>query len=349
MRSAHESLRVGVPPLLAELAPQTSVGRIWSHVLAGLTDLGVHVEVANPHRRFRGARVDVWLTDGHQGPLGLNTPVVAHLHEATWADPELRPLFEPEFLAAYEGPSEAAASEARRLITVSESSKAQIVQAYGRDPADVDVVHNGLDHTVYRPDLPPPTFLIAARGGEPQRPYVLFVSVLHPRKNLVVLREAMAGLAARGFAHALILVAGPAADRADSAALETEALAPIPGVVTPVINLAGASDAEVARLMAGAAAFCLPSLMEGFGMAVAEAMACGAPVVVSDRGALPEVVGDAGVVVAPTATAIEAALADVFSTPGAAAALGARAHARAGAYTWERTAAGFLAALEAAC
>jgi glycosyltransferase involved in cell wall biosynthesis len=172
--------------------------------------------------------------------------------------------------------------------------------------------------------------------------------VVHPRKNLDALRQAMTGLAARGFPHALVLVAGPAADRADSAALEAAALAPIPGVATPVVNLAGASDADVARLMAGAAAFCLPSLMEGFGMAVAEAMACGAPVVVSDRGALPEVVGDAGIVVPPTAEALEAALADLLGHPAAAAALGARAQARAAGFTWERTAAGFLAALEAA-
>jgi glycosyltransferase involved in cell wall biosynthesis len=348
VRPAHESLRVGVPPLLADLAPQTSVGRIWGHVIAGLRELDVPVVVAEPHRRWRAARVDVWLTDGHQGPIDVRHPVVAHLHEATWADPELRPLFEPAFLATYEGPSAAAAAAATRLITVSRSSRAQIVQAYDRDPSDIDVVPNGVDHATYRPDRPPPTFLVAAAGGEPARPYVLFVSVVHPRKNLDALRHAMSGLAARGFPHALVLVAGPAADRADSAALEAAALAPIPGVATPVVNLAGASDADVARLMAGAAAFCLPSLMEGFGMAVAEAMACGAPVVVSDRGALPEVVGDAGIVVPPTAEALETALADLLGNPTAAAALGVRAQARAAAFTWERTAAGFLAALEAA-
>ncbi len=347
MRQAHESLRVGVSPLLADLAPQTSVGRIWTNVLAGLIDLGVHVEIAHPHRRWRSSRVDVWLTDGHQGPIDVRPPVVAHLLEATWADPQLRTLFEPAFLDAYEEPSAAAAAAAARLITISAASKDQIVRAYERDPDDVDVVHLGVDHATYRPGLPPPTYLIATAGGEPQRPYILFVSALHPRKNLNVLRAAMTGIAARGYSHSLVLVAGPAADRADSALLETEALAPIPGVSTPVINLAGASDAEVARLMAGAAAFCLPSLMEGFGMAVAEAMACGAPVVVSDRGALPEVVGDAGIVVPPTPDAIEAALVHVLSTPGAAATLGARAHARAGAYTWQHTAEGVLAALEA--
>lgn len=349
MRPAHQSLRVGVPPLLAELTPQTSVGRIWRNVLAGLADLGARVVVADPgSRRWAPRRVDVWLTDGHQGPLDVKAPVVAHLHEATWADPQLRPLFEPAFLAAYEGPSEASARAARRLITVSECSKAQIVQAYGRAPGDVDVVPNGIDHATYRPKLAKAGPLLAAAGGDEARPYVLFVSVVHPRKNLAVLRDAMAGLAARGYPHALVLVAGPAADRADSAELEAEARAPIPGLRTPVVNLAGAPDDEVARLMGGAAAFCLPSLMEGFGMAVVEAMACGAPVVVSDRGALPEVVGDAGIVVPPTAEAVEAALADVLGEPVFAADLSRRGILRAAEFSWERTARGTLATLTAA-
>ena len=69
--------------------------------------------------------------------------------------------------------------------------------------------------------------------------------------------------------------------------------------------------------MAGAAAFCLPSLMEGFGLTALEAMSCGVPVVVSDRGSLPEVVGDAGLVVAPTVDAVrDAPSPRCWSTPG---------------------------------
>jgi glycosyltransferase involved in cell wall biosynthesis len=257
-------------------------------------------------------------------------------------------MFEPGFLALYEQPSADAARAATRLITVSASSRDQITTAYGRRVDEVDVVPNGVDHATYRPGLEPSTPVLAAAGADAERPYVLFVSTVHPRKNLDALRTAMEGLAGRGLPHALVLVAGPAADRADSAALGAAAVAPIPGSPAPVVNLAGASDADVARLMAGAAAFCLPSLMEGFGMAVAEAMACGAPVVVSDRGSLPEVVGDAGLVVPPTAPAVEAALADVLGDPALARDLSARGIAKASEYTWDRTADGFLAALTAA-
>jgi glycosyltransferase involved in cell wall biosynthesis len=100
--------------------------------------------------------------------------------------------------------------------------------------------------------------------------------------------------------------------------------------------------------MAGADAFCLPSLYEGFGLTALEAMACGAPVVVSDRGALPELVGDAGVVVQPTADAVADGLRRVLSDRDAAAALGVQAAARARGFSWEQTARGWLEVLIAA-
>jgi glycosyltransferase involved in cell wall biosynthesis len=85
--------------------------------------------------------------------------------------------------------------------------------------------------------------------------------------------------------------------------------------------------------------------MEGFGMPVAEAMACGTPVIVSDRGSLPEVVGDAGIVVPPTADALETALAHVLTDQHAAADLAARGLARAAGFRWDVTAAKTLRAL----
>src|SRR3546814_12071235 len=109
------------------------------------------VEVGE-RRRFRATpRVDVWLTDGHQGPLDVPQPVVAHLHEASWDDPALRPLFEPAFLDHYEGPSAKAAAAAARIIPVSESSREQITRAYGVHAEPVLVANTGLDHTTYNP------------------------------------------------------------------------------------------------------------------------------------------------------------------------------------------------------
>lgn len=328
-------VRVGVPPAVTEFPGHSSAGRVWNRALGGLQPL-VDLVISSPGKRRMGRRkVDVWLTDGHQGPIDVPEPVVSHLYEATWADPALRPLLEPHFVAHYEGPSAAAAAAATRIITISNSSKQQILAAYGVSDDTVTVAHLGVDHGVYRPGLTGAAQLIARAGGDPDSPYVLFVSAVNPRKNLPELRAAMAGLARRGFPHTLVLVAGPAADRPDSSDLLLAALQRVDGVDAPVVNLAGATDAEVAVLMAGAAAFCLPSLMEGFGMAVAEAMACGTPVVVSDRGSLPEVVGEAGIVVPPHAEAIEAALSDVLGDAVRAERLRRAGLARAAGYRWD--------------
>ncbi len=131
-----------------------------------------------------------------------------------------------------------------------------------------------------------------ALGGS-QRPYVLYAATLHPRKNLAALREAMAGLVAQGRPHALAVAGGPAPDRADSSELERAASADLPGVEGRVARLPALTDQELAGLMAGAAAFALPSLYEGFGLVVLEAMVRGTPVLAARATALPETGGEA--------------------------------------------------------
>ena len=317
-------LRVAIPPSVVAQPPHTSAGRIWRRAVDGMQQKGLDVVVRRPGR-LHLRRPDVWLTDGHQGPLDVDRPLVVHLHEAAWGDPETRPMFDQSFLDAQATASAEAAAAATRILTVSESSRAQIVASYGVDAGTVDVAYNGIDHDVYRPGA-----LLRTRVP---RPYVLFVSSVHPRKNLGVLREAL-GRVGSDRSLSLVLVAGPAPDRADSRELEEAAAAPIPGV-EHVVNLAGAPDAVVAGLMGGAAVFCLPSLMEGFGMAVAEAMACGAPCVVSNRGSLPEVVGDAAVVVEPTVDALADALVALLDDPAGARELASRAMQRSHRFTWD--------------
>jgi glycosyltransferase involved in cell wall biosynthesis len=91
--------------------------------------------------------------------------------------------------------------------------------------------------------------------------------------------------------------------------------------------------------------FCYPSISEGFGLPVLEAMAQGAPVVTSSTTSTHEVVGDAGLTVDPTDTAaIATAINHLLDDRDAAAVLGRAAQERAGTFTWERTAAGYLAA-----
>jgi glycosyltransferase involved in cell wall biosynthesis len=340
-------LRVGVPAYLRKVEPASGLGKMWLNVLPRLAS-EVRVTYARKPGRRRWRHPDVWLSDGHWGPLPVAEPRVVQLHEATLHIPELRELIEPWFIEAFEGPSRDAATTASAIITPSESSRRQVIETYGVEPGRVHAVPHGVDRSRFRPGVEGAADQLAAAGLPPDLPYVLSVSQVHPRKNLPALREALTRLAARGFPHGLVVVGGVAADRVDSEQLLAEAASDLPGAPGRVALVKRISEDRLAALMAGCAAFCLPSLMEGFGLPALEAMACGVPVVVSDRGSLPEVVGDAGLVVPPTSEAVEEALAQVLSDPARAAALGQAAAERAAEFSWERTAAGWLAALRQA-
>jgi glycosyltransferase involved in cell wall biosynthesis len=332
--------RLAVPPIIAGYPRESGVGKMWHHVLDELGRDGVEVRFLEPgSRAARRWRPDVWAHDGHHGPLAVSEPVVAQLHEAAWNDPETRGLFDPAFIAAYEEPSRLGAQQAARVVTPSASSARQIVDACGVVPERIVVAPHGVDHSVFRPD---------AASGDEGRPYVVFVSQLHPRKNLGVLREAIARLAGRGYPHGLVVVGGHPADRADAAELEHAAGADLPGTTGRVTRMRDLTEDELAGVLAGAAAFCLPSLMEGFGLTALEAMACATPVVVSDRGALPEVVGDAGVVTEPTVDAVEAALADLLDDDARARALGKQGYERSLDFTWAATASHWRRAIDEA-
>jgi len=325
-------LRVAVPEHLARLEPTTGHGRVWHSTLAELQ------RVARLRTVQAGARVraDVWMADGHAPPLDVPRPVVAFVHEAPWQTPELVADMTREFRDEMERRSRETARRATRVVTPSEAARAQVADTFGVDAERVDVVPHGVDLARLRPD----------RGSGRLRvgqPYVLFVSQLHPRKNLGTLREAMSRL---GGERALVIVAGPARDRPDSSELAADAFAPIPGV--RVVRVDAPSDPELASLMADADAFCLPSRFEGFGLTALEAMACGAPVVCSDRGALPEVVGDAAVVTPPDADSIERGLRRVLEDPALADRLRDAGRRRAADFTWQRTAHGWLRSLHLA-
>lgn len=166
-----------------------------------------------------------------------------------------------------------------------------------------------------------------------ERPYVLFVGTVEPRKNLAGLVAGMAQLDGAGVDLAIV---GPDGWHEDLDAR----LAALEGTDVGVHRLGFVDDGDLAALYAGCAAFCFPSLREGFGLPVLEAMAHGAAVVTSAGTATEEVAGDAALLVDPLDHgAIGTALVKLVDDPAAAADLGAQARARAATFTWERTAA----------
>ena len=347
-RRRKQTLTVALPRTLAGLPESISAGKMWAHLSRELQQIGCDIEYLEPRRRGRfGRRPDVWLIDGHLGSIEANAPVVAHLHEAPWVEGVAEHHLDPEFCEAGRTASDAATRQASMVITPSEFSREQVVRVHGVAADRVRAVPHGVDRRMFNPSRRSGGEDFVRRHGV-SGPYVLFVSVLHPRKNVAVLRDAMTMLAGEGLPHALIMVVSPAADRQDYDSFLVEASAPLPNRATQVVTLMGLSEVDLASVMAGASALCAPSLSEGFGLTPLEAMASGTPVVVSNRGALPEVVGSAGLVVEPNADAIASALRSVLSDDRLAKTLGEAGRLRSELFTWESAARGWLAVLEEA-
>lgn len=345
-------LRVGVPARLFELEPVGGHGKVWRRVLERLDSSLELIRLADdgrPLRRLR-RRPQVILADGHAELPASDVPLVIQVHEAAWFDPQLRELLDPPFAQALAGWTASAVQAATAVICPSEVVRRELLGVYRLSPESVHAVHHGVD-PVFTPDARGGSALVAEAlgAGDTDVAYVLFGASLHPRKNLAAVRDAIAILSSEGLPRVLVIAGTPALDRSDSSELEAAARAELPGASGRVAYLGEVGDSQLAALMAEADAFCLPSLYEGFGLTALEAMACGAPVVVSDRGALPEVVGDAGVVVSePSPEALARALGALLTDPVRAQALGAAAAARARSFTWERTAEGWLRVLRIA-
>ena len=245
------------------------------------------------------------------------------------------------------GPTRVAAAAAAAIVCPSESARQQIIYDCAVRPDRVVVAHHGVDHDIFRPGVPGGSALVGRHGGDSERPYVVCVASLHPRKNLLALRDAFNQLVREGLPHQLVIVGGPAHARSDADALTAATFAPLPAAAGRIVSVPfGISDQDLAALMCGAAAFCLPSLSEGFGLPAAEAMACGTAAVLSRRGALVEVGADAAVMVEPNAAAIADGLRPLLTNVALARAVGEACEQRARAFTWDRCAAHWFEALQ---
>lgn len=213
----------------------------------------------------------------------------------------------------------AIAARARLVLTVSEFARAELIEVVGLAPDRVQVIAPGVDAR----------FGAADPAGASERyglgrPYVLALGTVSPRKNLAALAPAASALAERGIE--LVIAGGE------------RSYLPVPRV--PLRRLGYVPESQLASLYAGARALAMPSRHEGFGLPCLEAMACGTPVVAARRGALPETVGDAGLLADPDdpeefAAAVLAAVSDEALRRE----LAERGRRRAAAYSWERTAA----------
>jgi glycosyltransferase involved in cell wall biosynthesis len=227
---------------------------------------------------------------------------------------------------------------ATRLLTISETSKRDLVRLYGADPARIDVAYPAVDPR-FKPASGAEIDRVRARHGLSSR-YVLHLGTIKPRKNLPRLIRAFAE--ARLPSDTQLVLGG----MATSGARGVKQAIGQNGLQDRVKRLTYVPDDDLAGLYSGAACVAIVSLYEGFGMPALEALACGARLVASNRGSLPEIVGGAAIVVDPLdVTSIAEALSRAVNNQAALAAAGP---ARAAEFTWSAAARVTRTALERA-
>ena len=354
------------------------IGRYVEGLLQHLPEAGVEVE------RFGGGR---WLYDSwhrfrrpvvrvpgdlvHAPSLGIpppgRRPLVVTIHDLAFqTHPECYPSRGRAF---HERGLAIARAEAAAVVVPSEATAAELRDA-GFEPGRIHVAHHGIDlaplspleapgpdfpaaslnpmqpmHPHWQPSQGPLGASVSAAGdqdtpvlGLKPRSYLLFVGTVEPRKGIDVLLTAHAALRRQGHPDLRLVIAGPPGWG------ETPMLDG-PGVVAP----GRIDEVTLDALYRGAAALAVPSRSEGFGLPALEAMARGCPVVASDAGALPEVVGDGGLLVKPgDADDLAGALHRMLTDDSLATSLGAAGHRRAATFTWSRCTAAHIAAYQAA-
>ena len=243
------------------------------------------------------------------------------------------------------------ARTAVRVLADSQATRDDLVRHYEIPAGKIVVVYPGRDETL-RPVVDPVALsAVRARYGLTGS-YLLHVGTLQPRKNLIRLLRAFASLLASGAEPAAplpeglqLVITGKRGWMVDDLLAEIQKL----GLAahSRVVLTGYVPDADLPALLTGALAFCFPSLYEGFGFPVIEAMACGTPVVCSNVSSLPEVAGDAALLVDPLdVTALTAALARVTTDPGLRRELTERGFRQASRFSWRQSAHQVLKVLE---
>jgi glycosyltransferase involved in cell wall biosynthesis len=259
------------------------------------------------------------------GPLAIRNQIIT-IHDCAFCDcPD---GFTRSFASWYRCLVPRLARRALRILTVSAFSRQRICELFRVPEEKVVVTHNGVAES-FRP-LSPAALAQAKQRLSLPGPYVLCAGSLEPRKNLKRLLAAWQRLGSVKNGLTLLLVG------ATSHVFRNAGIDLPPGDV----RLAGfATDEDLRALLAGAEAFVFPSLYEGFGLPVLEAMACGTPVVCSSTTSLPEVAGDAAVPVDPMdVDSIASGLMKILEDRDLRVRLRERGIARAKNFSWDDTA-----------
>ena len=265
-------------------------------------------------------------------PKPFNGPLVLTVHDLSCFDhPETHPV-ERVRLMQRDMPS--AIEKADHIIVVSDATGEALRRCFNVDPALITTTYLAADPRFQPSGSEALAPFLSSLGVTPGG-YILSVGTLEPRKNLPTLFAAYAGLPTALRQRFPLVVAGMKGWGTEGLMKSAETL-----VQRGELRLLGyVPDKSIPPLYAGAAAFCYPSRYEGFGLPVLEAMASGVPVLTSNRTSLPEVVGDAGVMVDPDdVDGMREHLQRLLEDRAYADELGRRGQVRAQTFSWERCA-----------
>lgn len=277
-------------------------------------------------------RPDVYHNPYYVVPYAALTPMVAMVHDLI---PELYPesLPSPRLSRLFRVLVRLTCRRAQMILTGSVSTAEDLHRLLGVPTERLATTPYGVDASFTRRPAGEVDAVRQRLGLA--RPYLLYLGINKPHKNLVRMVEAWGTLPAAERGDVQLVLAG----HEDPRYPETRQAVARLSLEGSVRILGGVANADVAPLYSGALAFVFPSLYEGFGLPVLEAMACGTPVAAADRSSLPEVVGDAGLLFDPTdIEALRDALRRLLADSVLRRDLAARGRARAASFTWERTA-----------
>ncbi|MER2598167.1 MAG: glycosyltransferase family 1 protein [Caldilineales bacterium] len=266
-------------------------------------------------------------------------PTVVTIHDISFE--HYPQFFSPRDLLILKTLVPLSARRAAQVITVSEHARSEIIERYGLPAHKVSVTYEAAGEQFQPVHDGTRLHALRSRYDLGTRPYVLALGNLQPRKNMVRLVQAFARAAATLPDPPLLVLAGKALWRESEVYTAVqqagvEALVRFPGYV---------ADEDLPALYSAAELFVYPSLYEGFGLPPLEAMACATPVISSDVASLPEVVGDAALMINPHDTdSLAHALHLVLSQPTLRAELSRRGPLHAATFSWDRCARQTMAA-----
>lgn len=290
--------------------------------------------------RARRDRADV-LHVQYVGPPIAGLPLVTTIHDVSFED--VAGLFSRRTELRLKLMVPRSARRSAAVVTISEHTRGRLIHHYDLDPDRVFVSRLGVAER-WRPLADDERRSRLARLGLVE-PFVLSVGNLHPRKNIPRLVRAVAAARRAGVGDLRLVIVGQRGWRASDVDAEVDAVGG-----EDWVRFLGFVDDDVLQALYGAAAVvAYPSLYEGFGLPVLEALACGAVVVASNATAIPEAAGDAAILVDPRSVqAIEQGLVQAITNQALRTRLTVAGPIHAAEFTWVRCAEGTAAAYRAA-